>query len=555
MEIALLKKEINDLATIVEEGARANKGNIKRFSEPAEGTLRRALARRHHLIFGRRGSGKSSLLYKAASDLYDNDHPVAIVDLEPFKGHQYPDIIISTLIASLKRYSSWINQQIKKDSGSRIWYKPWARKYKPQTVSFKKLKCSIDSEVEELIEQLYLSDDATLKKKLLDQLKKESEYSVSGGGNYGGLSAESVISELAGKSKETEIQEEFKRSKKDYLLRKILDYQNIFTKLYEIGGKHSYIFLDDLYHIHRNDQASLIDYFHKISKGNELWIKIATIRNRTTWYLDSPQPIGVKIGDDADEINLDLTLEKFSTARSFLISILNNYTEESNSPNLYEIITDGGIDRLVLSSGGVTRDFLGLFWRSIDEAKERIKRSDGEHHRGNRIGAEDANLAAGNYGEIKKEEFQKDTPEEREILENTFNNIREFCLDKIKKNIFLINQEDTSEQIELIKQLIDLRLLHQVKSRVTVSARPGKIYKAYLLDVSQYTGERARRDVEMVEFWKDQEKEKLRIASLIFDPNSEASEVPKTKSVKKDRKKDLEKNSHGDQGELKFEVD
>lgn len=81
MKIALLSNESDDLATIVEEGARANKGNIKRFSEPAEGTLRRALAKRHYLIFGRRGSGKSSLLYKAASDLSNNYHPVAIVDL------------------------------------------------------------------------------------------------------------------------------------------------------------------------------------------------------------------------------------------------------------------------------------------------------------------------------------------------------------------------------------------------------------------------------------------------------------------------------------------
>lgn len=231
--------------------------------------------------------------------------------------------------------------------------------------------------------------------------------------------------------------------------------------------------------------------------------------------------MGVKIGDDADEINLDLTLEKFSTTREFMRSILNTYIEDTSAPSIGKIVTDGGLDRLVLSSGGVTRDFLGLFWRSIDEAKERIKRTDGEHHRGNKIGAEDANLAAGNYGQVKKEEFQKDTPEERERLEESFSSIKDFCLDETKKNIFLINQEDTSKEAELVKELIDLRLLHQIRSRVTVSSRPGKIYKAYLLDVSQYTGERARRDVEMIDFWKDQEK--LRLASLIFDPKNNTS--------------------------------
>lgn len=72
----------------------------------------------------------------------------------------------------------------------------------------------------------------------------------------------------------------------------------------------------------------------------------------------------------------------------------------------------------------------------------------------------------------------------------------------------------------MLQELIDLRLLHQIRSRVTVSSKPGKIFKSFLLDVSQYTGERARRDVEMIEFWKDSEKEKLRRASSIYDPLS-----------------------------------
>ena len=65
------------------------------------------------------------------------------------------------------------------------------------------------------------------------------------------------------------------------------------------------------------------------------------------------------------------------------------------------------------------------------------------------------------------------------------------------------NQDEKDEEIELIDELVDLRLVHLVRSRVTVSGRTGKIYKAYLLDVSQYTGERKRRELEMVEFWHE----------------------------------------------------
>jgi ABC-type molybdenum transport system ATPase subunit/photorepair protein PhrA len=37
------------------------------------------------LVFGRRGSGKSSLLRKAAADLTVDRRPIAFIDLETFK--------------------------------------------------------------------------------------------------------------------------------------------------------------------------------------------------------------------------------------------------------------------------------------------------------------------------------------------------------------------------------------------------------------------------------------------------------------------------------------
>lgn len=306
-------------------------------------------------------------------------------------------------------------------------------------------------------------------------------------------------------------------------MRKIIDYQAIFTQLYTIKNLDSFLFLDDLYHIIRNDQPNLLNYFHKIAKGNNLWIKIATIRNRTSWYVHTPQPIGVKIGDDIEEINLDLTLEKFSTLKEFLKTILNLYITETKAPKLTSIINESGVDRLVLSSGGVARDFLGLFRRSIDEARERLKKSNYQHPRGDKIGAEDVNIAAGNYGELKREEFQRDTLEDRKKLEECYNRIKFFCLDITKQNIFLVDQQLTGGEIDLLQELLDLRLVHQIRSRVTVSSRPGKIYKSFLLDVSQYTGERARRDVEMIEFWRDTEKEKLRRVSSIYDPFGKSS--------------------------------
>jgi len=61
--------EIHALAKPAEEVTRSTEEGVKRFVEPASGTLRRAKSKRHHIVFGRRGSGKTSLLRKAAQRL------------------------------------------------------------------------------------------------------------------------------------------------------------------------------------------------------------------------------------------------------------------------------------------------------------------------------------------------------------------------------------------------------------------------------------------------------------------------------------------------------
>ena len=90
--------------------------------------------------------------------------------------------------------------------------------------------------------------------------------------------------------------------------RGIIDFQKLFVKLVDLSGSSAYIFLDDLYHIARDDQAQLLDYFHRIAKGRSVWLKVGTIRHRTDWYRHGNPPIGLKRGDDCDDIDLDIKL-------------------------------------------------------------------------------------------------------------------------------------------------------------------------------------------------------------------------------------------------------
>lgn len=518
----IFSEEIERLSTYVEEGARATSGNVENFIEPANGTLRRALSKRHHLVFGRRGSGKSSLLYKTYQTLTDSNHATAYIDLEPFKGHLYPDVVLSVLISTLKKIQIWLSENKLDFEGPRLWYTLWILKKNGGKIT--PIIKSIDKEIRELIAQLNLTDSASLENIVKSGNERTKNESIAGKakGKIKGIfsSAQSeleakIANEVKSRSS-NEITEKYVRDKQQFLLKRVITYQEIFSKIHNLTNKDIYLIFDDLYHLKKENQPQIIDYFHRLAKGNSIWLKIGTIRHRSKWYIHTPQPIGIKIGDDSEEINLDVTLSKFATTKKFLRSVLGKYISKANSPLTDELLTEGAIDRLVLASGGVARDFLGIFRRSLDEAKERLSHKL-DHHRGSRISAEDVNKASGSYGETKQEEFQRDTLEESAPLEMEFKRIKDF-VSQTKRNVFLIDQELASSQVDQINELIDLRLIHEIRNRITVTSKPGKVYRAYILDVSQYTGERARKDVEIMEFWKDANKDRIRIASLIYEP-------------------------------------
>lgn len=249
-------------------------------------------------------------------------------------------------------------------------------------------------------------------------------------------------------------------------------------------------------------------------------MKVGTIRHRTNWYVHGDPPIGMKIADDADEIDLDLTLEKYSLAKDFLTKILTNFATSAGVGRLDGFLTDGALDRLVLACGGVARDFLSIFRRSVVVARER-----GGGPRGDKVGVEDVNVAAGEYDATKREDFKRDTLDDSSPLDAEFQRIRQFCLEENNSNCFLLDKEQQHVEVDLIHELVDLKLVHLVRSRVTVSGKRGRIYEAYMLDLSQYAGARKRRELKIVEFWKSDSTEALRKMSLIYTPGKNVEQL------------------------------
>jgi hypothetical protein len=283
----LNSKKMQELVTIVEEATRSSKEGVRNFVEPAQGTLSRVVSKRHHVVFGRRGSGKSSLLEKAAAELTIDRRPIAKVDLEAFKGHTYPDVLLSVLIRTLSEFKRWLDTAaINPATKTSFWKRLFGTA--PKRASFnragtKSLSNLLDAKIKQLTELLDAADAAAMSVTSTNEHSASSEAMVSAtipiGASIGG-SLTSGINEKASQ----QVNETYSRSKTDFLHRHILEYQNIFRQMAELSGGDCFLLLDDLYHIRRADQASVIDYFHRIAKGNNLWLKVGTIRHRTDWY-------------------------------------------------------------------------------------------------------------------------------------------------------------------------------------------------------------------------------------------------------------------------------
>ncbi|MCA1680451.1 MAG: KAP family NTPase [Actinobacteria bacterium] len=350
IEIDLNAEAVHNLQNALTEAVRASEEGVQRFIEPASGTLSAALSRRPHLIFGRRGSGKTSLLRKAIAEHNLDRRPSAFVDMEPFKGHTYPDVLISILIEFFRSLRLWLNEgAVAPANRAKIW-KRWfskPRKGPLRRATAQEISAEVDSILTDLEELLHSQDDAEIEHRLQVAAKQASDSKVSVS-----VSGQPTAPIAAGLSKgasssherNEDILEKLRRSKGNYLHRRILEYQRLLKRVVDLADADGLLILDDLYYIRRSDQPFVVDYFHRLTKNQRLWLKVGTIRHRSSWYVRGDPAIGTKLGDDADEINLDITLEKYSTAKAFLVRVFGDIAAEvSVEPN--HLLTNGAVDR------------------------------------------------------------------------------------------------------------------------------------------------------------------------------------------------------------------
>jgi hypothetical protein len=260
-----------------------------------------------------------------------------------------------------------------------------------------------------------------------------------------------------------------------------------------------FIFLDDVHYIGMQDLPDLLDMIHSISRDNSVWIKAAGIRHQTRWFTDNP-PTGLQTGHDATIIDLDITLEEPRKAKVFLTEILKTYTDECKIKNLSGVVTGGAIDRLVLASGGVPRDFLVLTASSIQVARQRASARS--------VGIQDVNEAAGQTAKVKLQELEEDAASSggsAEARRQALEDLRSFLIEEKQFTFFRIDFKDKEQHVEeynLMQSLMDLRVIHLVNGSLSDERKAGHRSEVYMLDLSQFSGSRFKRNLRVLDLKK-----------------------------------------------------
>lgn len=294
--------------------------------------------------------------------------------------------------------------------------------------------------------------------------------------------------ELSGKAgsfknkNRTEVSQEYSQDKIRDILREFPKYKNLISDALDIiGHPNLFIMMDDLYFIERSIQPKLVNYFHKITKDTKVYIKVATVKNRSTLY-NNEDYVGAEVGHDIQKIDLDYTLDKFEALRNFMDRLVQKSMEEGGAKNIDKdsLFAGDGFETLCLASGGVPRDFLTIFRTCID------------NHvigREQKIGVKQVRRQAQNRIESKKSHLREDAGPEADILEAFLNRIQQFVYRDERRNAFLVAKEELDQypqSRQAIRELVDLRLIHLLHRNTSKAPSDGRQYKAYMIDMGLY---------------------------------------------------------------------
>jgi hypothetical protein len=452
-----MSSQVENLRRIVQENIRVQKGGGQTIDYvDVSRAIPDIVARQNHVIFGRRGCGKT-LLLDTAQQKVDASVKVVYINCEDYKQHSFPNVLIEILDAIFEEFEKNLTGWFGRKRRSR-----------------------------DLIRQIR-SDLGALREREDEVHTTVRESTASEASSSVNLGAKDVIplGVAAGSVRKAEIEQEYqlhdsKIQKLNLILPRL---KRSIREFFEVSSavKAVFIELDDFYHLSRTMQPHVADYVHRLCKDVPLYFKIATLRHASTLYADrGNQPTGAQERHDYQPINVDYTLADFKRTSSQLREILYRFGEKAGMSRVEidYLFMGQGFERLVLASGGVPRDFLSLLLEALSP------KLPGDE----KVGKDDVRLLSSTVLQQRIEELKADSEQrDQDTLIRGIYAIRKFCLDK-KVNVFLVADRVLQEPNgvkELINRLLDYRIIHAVGSALTHKTVQGT-FNAYMIDIGAY---------------------------------------------------------------------
>lgn len=415
--------KVTELTNLLTARARTSETqpSLAYFPDTAQNILA-AITPRHHLIFGRRGTGKTALMVEAKKRVENQGYLSSWINVQTHRGEPVNRILVWICLNVCERMQVFYSN----------------RERTPHLLT--------------LISRL--RDDA-------DKLLAKQKIST------------------------------------DEIGRLIPSMQTVIRRFADTNATRFYIFLDELHYLPSAEQPKLLDLVHGAVRDSDAWLKVTGIRHLTRWFQAKP-PLGLQTGHDADHIDLDVTLESPSQAKIFLERVFLSYANHVGISSLSSIVSPPALDRLVLASGAVPRDYLTLSANAISQAQTREK--------ARLVGVQDVGKSAGEIAAAKISELEEDAAS----IEDTPNRIegiqciRDFC-DAKSCTFFRIDfrdKENRPNEYSIIRELMDGRLIHLVRASLSDTHKAGRRYEVYMLDLSQFSSERFKLRIKTLDFQK-----------------------------------------------------
>jgi hypothetical protein len=500
---------------LLEEVTRARPGSPEsRFVVSDDAILGRLGSSFHHILFGRRGSGKSSLLRYVESRWIGKGHLVAWADQETFMGLSYPDVLVSTLETVFMQFS----QQIRRSDPPLPKRRWWQRS--KQVASKRQL---IANRLDQAVAQLILLKNEPSEAEIewtasySARTASDEESGASLGLTQGPVSASASrkVSASTSRSAGADIVQKYKATKAEHLERAVSTYRDLIKQATTISSD-AFVILDDFYRLTDQDQPKIAGYFHRVVKDTGVWLKLGSIRYWTHLYAGGSPATGMQVPHDIRELSLDRGLLDFRSSKRFLEQILDSLASEAGV-DVELLFSEGARDRLVLAAGGVPRDYIGLTSEAIAVARNRGPSAKTGTER---VIAEDVNEGAGRTVESKFNDLEEDAGTESVELRDLVVDITNHCRET-RSACFLVDYRN-QDLVRQMSRLQNMRFVHALDMNESLPDPQSSRYNVYLLDVSQLAAQRAWQ----VDFMGWTKREKRRARKLVFEPGRAPEPAP-----------------------------